>query len=169
MKCSTRLKSRTPRSCVTRDRWPFSTVTLGCRNGNTSSRPTSPRWWRGKSGGNCSRERYPSRLLPGDRPKDPGGCEPAEVSGARWRECLDVETADRPFLEFERRSNREQAGGQLANGGLMSDERNPLTCPVAAKLLDDLGGRAGRRQGARGRDRRLAGLRYDLSGLPGAQ
>lgn len=90
------------------------------------------------------------------------------MSGARWRECLDVETADRPFLEFERRSNREQAGGQLANGGLMSDERNPLTCPVAAKLLDDLGGRAARRQGAGGRDRRLAGLRHDLSGLPGA-
>src|SRR5688572_33360382 len=77
------------------------------------------------------------RFLFTDFPENPRRQEPAQRAGSGGRQRGDVDAADRAFFELERPAHTEQAAGELADAGLVADDRDVMTPVVLRQLLDN--------------------------------
>src|SRR6266446_2356196 len=110
------------------------------------------------------------RRLPSQFAKNSRGDEPAKDAGPGWRQALDVDPADRAFLERKRPARADEAGCQLADARFVAHERNARPAPVLFEITQDP-----LRAAVRGQrlddDNRRAGAEpagHDIRGLPRA-
>ena len=96
--------------------------------------------------------------------------KPLQLAETFRRQHIEIDAADRPFLNWIGGSGADEAGGQFADIRLVTDERDARLARVPASLLHDGGGCSGRSQRVAGDHLRLAAQRLcnNLGGLLGS-